>query len=104
MRFSKTDVLHGLTSFLAPIVCSFTAVLYVQLVLLTPDTMPEVNTLVHDNKIVSQANAISIDELHKKVLEQTINQFRTAEMQAWIREFRLENPDLIIPNIAPLAE
>lgn len=46
----------------------------------------------------SEANSKKIDALHDKVIEETINKFRSDDMQAWIKHFKEENPDLHIPD------
>ena len=61
--------------------------------------MDTLNVSVENNRLISQENSDKIDALHSQIVDETLKQFRTEDMQAWIQNFREENPDLHIPDL-----
>lgn len=61
-------------------------------------TVEMISKNVESNKYISAENSKKLNELHAKVVERTVNEFKSEDMQAWIIKFKRENPDLHIPD------
>jgi hypothetical protein len=60
--------------------------------------LSHISKTVNDNKYFTEENSKKIDMLYRKVVEETIKEFRSDDMQAWVKQFKEENPHLHIPD------
>lgn len=106
----KKTIIHTLSryqKFLAaiPVICCIITIGYLpyqmhQMNIRVSDEtkLLQISKTVNNNKYFTEENSRKIDMLHQKVVEETINKFRSEDMQIWVKQFKEENPHLHIPD------